>query len=37
MSVSLKGCKFEHTELSVHFKSFKDECVIVKEAQNPIC
>ena len=31
MSVSLKGCKFEHTELSIHFKSFNDECAIVKE------
>ena len=26
MSVSLKGCKFEHTELSIHFESFNDEC-----------
>ena len=34
MSVSLKGCKFEHTELSIHFKSFNDECAIVKEAQD---
>ena len=34
MSVSLKGCKFEHTELSIHFESFNDECAIVKEAQN---
>ena len=25
MSVSLKGCKFEHTELSIHFESFNDE------------
>ena len=33
MSVSLKGCKFEHTELSIHFKSFNDECAIVKQAQ----
>ena len=34
MSVSLKGCKFEHTELSIHCKSFNDECAIVKEAQD---
>ena len=34
MSVSLKGCHFEHTELSIHFKSFNDECAIVKEAQD---
>ena len=34
MSVSLKGCKIEHTELSIHFESFNDECAIVKEAQN---
>ena len=33
MSVSLKGCKFEHTELSIHFESFNDECAIMKEAQ----
>ena len=26
MSVSLKGCKFEHTKLSIHFESFNDEC-----------
>ena len=32
MSVSLKGCNFEHTELSIHFESFNDECAIVKEA-----
>ena len=32
MSVSLKGCKFEHTKLSIHFESFNDECAIVKEA-----
>ena len=30
MSVPLKGCKFEHTELSFHFESFNDECAIVK-------
>ena len=34
MPVSLKGCKFEHTELSIHFQSFNDECAIVKEAQD---
>ena len=33
MSVSLKGCKFEQTELSIHFESFSDECEIMKEAQ----
>ena len=34
MSVSLKGYKFEHNELSIHFASFNDECAIVKEAQD---
>ena len=34
MLVSLKGCKFEHTELSIHFESFNDECAIVKEAED---
>ena len=34
MSVSLKGCKFEHIELSINFESFNDECAIVKEAQD---
>ena len=29
-----KGFKFEQTELSIHFKSFNDECAIVKEAQD---
>ena len=33
MPVSLKGCNFEHTELSIHFESFNDECAIVKEAK----
>ena len=33
MKVSLKGCQFEHTKLSIHFKSFNDNCAIVKEAQ----
>ena len=34
MSVFLKGCYFEHTELSIHFLSFNDKCAIVKEAKN---
>ena len=34
MSVSLKGCKFEHTEQSIHFESFNDDCSIAKEAQD---
>ena len=33
MSASLKGCKFEHTELSINFKSL-NECAIVKGAQD---
>ena len=38
MSVFLKGCYFEHTELSIHFESFDDECAIVREASdaNPL-
>ena len=38
MSVFLKGCDFEHTELSIHFLSLNDECSIVKEANdaNPL-
>ena len=32
MSVSLKGCKLEHTELSINFESFNDECAIVKSS-----
>ena len=32
MSVSLKGCYFEHTELAIHFESFNDECARLKEA-----
>ena len=36
MSVFLKGYNFEHTELSIHFESFNDECVIVKEANDAI-
>ena len=34
MSVHLKGCKYEHTEPSMHYESFNDECAIVKEAQD---
>ena len=34
MSVFLKGCNFEHTELSIHFESLNDECAIVKEAKD---
>ena len=34
MSVFLKGCNFEHTELSIHFLSLNDECAIVKEAMD---
>ena len=34
MSVSLKGCNFGHTELSIHFESFNDECAIVKKAKD---
>ena len=34
MSVSLKGCNFEHTELSIHLSSFNDEFAIVKEAKD---
>ena len=34
MSVSLKGCKFQHTELRIHLESFNDECAIVKETQD---
>ena len=30
----VKGCNFKHTELSIHFKSFNDECAIVKEAKD---
>ena len=33
MTGSLKVCNFEHTELSIHFESFNDECAIVKEAK----
>ena len=34
MSISLKGCKSEHTKLSIHFESFNDECAIEKEVQD---
>ena len=34
MSVFLKGCNFEHTELSIHFLSFNDECAILTEAKD---
>ena len=34
MLVILKGCNFEHTELSIHFSSFNGECAIVKEAKD---
>ena len=34
MSVFLKGCNFEHTERSMHFQSFNDECAIMKEAKD---
>ena len=34
MSVFLKGCNLEHTELSIHFKLFNDECALVKEAKD---
>ena len=34
MSVSLKGCNFEHTELLIHFESINDELAIVKKAKN---
>ena len=35
----LKGSNFEHTELSIHFESFNDECAIVKETKGaiPLC
>ena len=34
MLLSSKGCQFEHTELSIHFDTFNDECAIVKESQD---
>ena len=33
MSVLSKGYNLEHTELSINFLSFKDECAILKEAK----
>ena len=32
MSLSLKGCNFEHKEQSICLELFSDECAIVKEA-----
>ena len=32
--VFLKGFNFEHTELSIYFLSFNNECAIVKEAKD---
>ena len=37
MSISLKGCKFEHNDLSLHCESLNDESALVKEAQEHIC
>ena len=34
MAVSLNGCNFEHTELSIHLESVNDECAIVIEAMD---
>ena len=34
MWVFLRKYNFEHTELTTHFKSFSDECAIVKEAKD---
>ena len=34
MSVFLKGCNFAHTDLSIHFLSFNDECAIIKAAKD---
>ena len=36
MSVSLKGCTFEHTELSIHSELFNDDCAVVKAAKDAI-
>ena len=33
ISVLLKGCNFEHTELSINFLLINDKCAIVKEAK----
>ena len=34
MLESLKGCTFEHTELSIQLESFNGDCAIMKEAQD---
>ena len=34
MSVSLKVCNFEQTELPIHFESINGECAIVKEVKD---
>ena len=34
MSVSLKVYNFKHTELTIHFLSFNDDCAIMKEAMD---
>ena len=34
MSVVLKGCNFEHTDMSIHFLSFNEELAIVIEAKD---
>ena len=34
MSESLKVCNFEHTERTICFESFNDECSIMKEAND---
>ena len=34
MSVFLNVNNFDHTELSIHFLSFNDECAIVQEAKD---
>ena len=34
MSLFLKWCNFEHTELSIHFFLFNDEYAIVKGAKD---
>ena len=36
MSVFLEGCNFEHTELSIHFLLFNDECATVKKRRGRI-
>ena len=33
MSVFLKGCNFEHSEMTTHFQSVNTECAIVKKAK----